>query len=218
MNILIIGSTGASGRAVLSELLERGHQVTAFARTPSAITDTHERLRVVQGDVTNESDVARAVAGHDAVVVTLGIAENPILVRLRGASRTLTNVRSEGTANIVRAMEAAGVGRLVVQSTYGVGETRGMLPFKWRMIFSLLLKPQIADTERQEEIVRASNLQWSLVQPVGLTDDDQPEEIVVSTEGDMRTMAISRKTVAQHIADTLETDTYTKRSVAISAA
>lgn len=218
MNILIVGSTGASGRAVLSELLERGHQVTAFARTPSAITDTHERLRVVRGDVTNENDVARAVAGHDAVVVTLGITENPLLVRLRGASRTLTNVRSEGTANIVHAMQAAGVGRLVVLSSYGVGETRGKLPLKWRMIFSLLLKPQIADTEQQEAIVRASNLQWSLVQPVGLTDDDQPEVRFVSTEGDLGKMAVSRKTVAHHIADTLETDTYTNRSVAISAA
>ncbi len=218
MNILIVGSTGASGRAVLSELLQRGHHVTAFARNPSSITETHERLRVAQGDVTNETDVARAVAGHDAVIVTLGITENPILVRLRGARRTPTNVRSEGTANIVRAMEAAGVGRLVVQSTYGVGETRGRLPFKERMIFSLLLKPQIEDTERQEAIVRDSNLQWSLVQPVGLTDDDQPEESCVSAEGDLRNMVVSRRTVAHHIADTLETDTYANRSVAISAA
>lgn len=218
MKILIIGSTGASGRAVLSKLLERGHHVTAFARNPSAINAKHECLRVMAGDVMNESDVVRAVAGHDAVVVTLGITENPILVRLRGASRTPTNVRSEGTANIVRAMKAAGVGRLVVQSSYGVGETRGKLPFKWRMIFSLLLKPQIEDTERQETIVRDSNLQWSLIQPVGLTDDDRPEESFVSTEGDLRKMAVSRKTVAYHIADTLETDAYANRSVAISAA
>lgn len=145
------------------------------------------------------------------MVVTLGITENPRLVRLWGASRTLTNVRSLGTANIVCAMKASGVGRLVVQSTYGVGETRGKLPLKWRMIFSLLLKPQIADTARQEAIVRASNLQWSLVQPVGLTDDDQPEDRIVSTEGDLGNMAVSRATVAQHIADTLETDAYINR-------
>ena len=44
--------------------------------------------------------------------------------------------------------------RLVVQSTYGVGETKERLSFAWRCIISLVLKPQIADTEEHERIVR----------------------------------------------------------------
>ena len=71
---------------------------------------------------------------------------------------------------------------------------------------------------RQEAIVRESDLQWSLVQPVGLNDGDAPEERIVTTDGDLQKMAVSRKTVATLIADTLETDAYDNRSVAISAA
>ncbi|MBW1876640.1 MAG: SDR family oxidoreductase, partial [Deltaproteobacteria bacterium] len=102
-------------------LLKQGHRVTAFSRQAESLENTSDRLRLLNGDATNPEDVDRAVAGHDAVIVTLGIAENPMRVRMFGAAKTPNDVRSAGTRNVIAAMRKHGVGRLVVQSSYGVG-------------------------------------------------------------------------------------------------
>src|SRR5262245_30297316 len=125
MKVVVIGATGGSGRAAVDALLAAGREVTAFARHPERIhlaraasgPASHSgRLRLVQGDALSPSDVLRAVSGQDAVVVTLGITENPLRVRLIGAGRTQDDVRSVGTRNVVDAMRARGVRRLVVQT------------------------------------------------------------------------------------------------------
>lgn len=218
MRVLVIGATGATGRAAVDALLAKGHEVTAFARRPEAIGASRPRLSVVRGDVMEPADVERAVEGQEAVVVILGISESPLLVRLRGSRRTPMNVRSEGTRNVVAAMRKHGVNKLVVQTTYGVGETRGRLPLAWKLIFALLLKPQIADTEVQEAIVRESGLDWILVQPVGLTDGPNAGDTFVSTDGDAQRMSIPRASVAEFLAQAAESARYTRRSVALSTA
>ncbi|MET0469201.1 MAG: NAD(P)H-binding protein [Aeromicrobium sp.] len=126
MKILVIGATGGSGRAVTTELLARGHSVTAFSRHASDLRLDGD-LRTVDGDATRPEQVAAAMAGQDAVVVTLGISESAIRVRLRGAGSTADDVRSRGTRVAVDAMRDAGARRLVVQSSYGVGPTRPLL-------------------------------------------------------------------------------------------
>ena len=170
MNVLVIGATGGSGRAAIDSLLAAGHHVTAFARGATRLRGQSPHLRCVDGDATNPADEDRVVAGHEAVVVTLGIHENALTVRLRGPRATPMDVRSTGTRHVIEAMRRQGVRRLVVQSSYGVGQTRDRLPFVERLVFRLLLAPQIADTERQEALVRDSGLDWVLVQPVNLTD------------------------------------------------
>ena len=67
MNIALIGATGFVGSALLQELLQRGHQVTALARGPAKLA-AREGLRVLQADVLDGAQVAQAVRGADAVV------------------------------------------------------------------------------------------------------------------------------------------------------
>ena len=187
------------------------------ARRPDALPVTSERLKVFQGDAMKPEDVERAVRGHDAVIVTLGITENALLVRMRGSARTPLDVRSAGTRNVISAMKKHGVRKLVVQTTYGVGETRGRLPLTWKLIFSLLLKPQIADTEQQERAVRESGLDWVLAQPVGLTDGTGENAPFASPEGQARVMNVSRRSVGRFLAEAAESARYIGRSVALSA-
>ncbi|MGY1739963.1 MULTISPECIES: NAD(P)-dependent oxidoreductase [unclassified Blastococcus] len=187
MRVLVVGATGGSGRAAVRALAAGGHEVTAFARRVSAALPG---VRAVDGDATAPADVDRAVRGQDAVVVTLGISESAVRVRLRGSSGTPGDVRSRGTAEVVRAMRERGVGRLVVQSSYGVGPSRDRLPLSSRLVFAALLRPQIVDHERQEELVRASGLDWTVVQPVYLTDG--AEEATCSTDGEVHGWRVSR--------------------------
>ena len=216
MKVLVMGSSGGSGRAAVEQLLAAGHHVTAFARQEPNVPEARERLRYLRGDAIDASAVERAVAGHDAVVVALGISENPLRVRLFGPARTPANVRSAGTRNVIQAMRKHGVTRLVVQTSYGVGATRERLGFVDALFIALLLKPQIADTETQSREVSESGLDWVLVQPVHLTDDADDSMPFVSTEGDTGTMKVSRASVGRVLALAVTSSAYVGRSLAVS--
>jgi uncharacterized protein YbjT (DUF2867 family) len=218
MKILVVGSSGASGRAVVSQLLAAGHSVTAFSRRGDRLGIDSERLSVFRGDALEARDVARAVSGHDAVVVTLGISENALRVRLLGPRSTPLDVRSKGTRNVIEAMRQHGVRRLVVLTSYGVGATRDRLGFADRLVFELVLKPQIHDTELQNQDVIDSRLDWVIAQPVHLTDADDDSMPFTSTRGETRRMQVSRKSVARFMADAVTGDAFVGQSVALSGA
>ena len=102
MKLLIFGSTGGTGRELLKQALEQGHNVTAYARNPAKMSDIeHANMQVIRGDVLDPATVESAVPGQDAVLSTIGA----------GAGRT--TLREDGTRNIIEAMEKAGVSRLV---------------------------------------------------------------------------------------------------------
>ena len=216
--VLVVGATGGTGRATIDALVTRGHRVTAFSRHAEALENDSDQVTLLNGDATNPDDVDRAVAGHDAVIITLGITENPLRVRLFGAARTPLDVRSAGTRNVISAMRRHGVRRLVVQSSYGVGDTRSSLRWVERLFFSLLLKPQIADTEVQEFEVRDSGVDWVLARPVHLTDEDSDDMPFASAEGQVRKWKISRKGVARFLAMAAQGPEYLGQSVALSGA
>jgi putative NADH-flavin reductase len=190
--------------------------VTALTRATKASAPNEARVRYLAGDVMNCDDVSRAVAGQDAVIVTLGIRENPLRVRLFGPARTPLAVRSAGTRNIIAAMKEHGVRKLVVQTSYGVGETRARLGLGDKLFFDWILKPQIADTEQQERDVLGSGLDWVIVQPVHLTDDADDGMPFVSMTGDTHQLKVSRSSVGRFLAHSTETHEYVRKSVAVS--
>lgn len=217
MNVLVVGATGGSGRAAVQSLLAGGHTVTAFARRADTLAPMGARLRCVNGDVLKPADIERAVEGHDAVIVTLGISESALRVRLAGSAGTAMNVRSAGTRHTIAAMHKWGVRKLVVQTSYGVGETRNRLTLLYRLVFALLLKPQIADTELQEQVVRESGLDWVIVQPVSLTDHERLDACFASPEGNRLGMKVSRAQVGRFLAEAVPGTHYLGRAVALSA-
>jgi putative NADH-flavin reductase len=160
MDIIIFGSTGNIGNLLIKQGLEEGHKITAFARDPSKISLSHERLNMVEGDVLQRTSVDSAVAGHDAVIIVLGAG-------MKGG------VRAQGTLNIINAMQTHKVKRLVCQSTLGAGDSRGNLNFFWKYImFGGLLRGAYADHELQEKYIHASGLDWTIVRPGAFTDDE----------------------------------------------
>lgn len=182
MRVIVFGATGKTGRHVCRELVERGHGVTAFARSPERLEGV-AGVEVVQGDVMDASAVEEAVAGHDGVIVVLGSAG------LRD-QRTLT----EGTRNVVDGMSAQGVKRVVVLSAAGVGESWGQIPMMSRIMFRTLLRNIYADHTAQEAVVRESGLDWTIVRAGVLNDEPGGAELRIGNEG--RIGSVSRRDVA----------------------
>jgi uncharacterized protein YbjT (DUF2867 family) len=217
MKVLVMGATGGTGRATLEELLEGGHEVTAFSRHADTQLDGSSlKLHRIKGDALNPADVERAVSGQDAVVIALGVNDNPLRVRLLHQSRTPVDVCSEGTRNAIEAMKRQGIRRLVVLSAFGVGETREKLPLPWRLAYRFLIRDQIADKEIQERLVRDSGLDWVIVQPVGLTNGRPHGGVLASTEGDVRRNTVTRSDVGHFLARLIGGTRYLHRSVAVS--
>ncbi|QBR92968.1 NAD(P)-dependent oxidoreductase [Nocardioides euryhalodurans] len=201
MKVLVVGASRGTGAELVSELVERGHLVTAYSRHGGADDD---QVRQVAADVLDREALGKAMIGQDAVVVTLGIPENPFRVRLTRRASSPLDVRSRGTRAVVEAMQEHGVRRLVVQSTYGIGETYAQLPLALKAFFTLAIRPQVDDHELQEHLVRESGLAWTIVRPTVLHDDPTEEPAYVGTDDHAPTMRVSRRQVARVEADALE--------------
>jgi putative NADH-flavin reductase len=159
MNIAVFGATGGTGLELVRLALAQGHTITAFVRDPSRLSFHVQALRSVVGDVLDADCVAQAVAHQVAVIVALGSSD-----------RKERSVRSVGTANVIRAMQAAGGRRLVVVSAGGVGDSYGQAPLVLKLIIKTMLKNTYTDHEQQEQYVRASGLEWVIVRPAMLTN------------------------------------------------
>jgi uncharacterized protein YbjT (DUF2867 family) len=215
MNIIVFGSTGGTGRAVVAKLLASGHSVTAFARDPSRLSAA-PGLTIVKGDAMEAADVARAVPGHDALVISLGNSQLPLATSLGARRTTPRDICEAGTRNIVAAIGPNSPVRVIAVTAFGVGETRSKMSLTFKIISQLLLREQMADKDRQEAVLKASDLDFVLVQPVGLTNAPAAGDWLASAEGQTRKMQISRKDVATFIAQEIGTPRYHRQTVALS--
>lgn len=208
MKVIIFGATGSVGRLAVKQMLAEGHQVTAFARTPEKLGIRADALTLRAGDAMDPQAVSAAVRGHDAVVVILGA----------GMSRKSV-IRSRGTMTVIRAMQENGVKRLICQSTLGAHESWDNLNFFWkRIMFGFLLKPVFKDHELQEQLVRASGLDWTIVRPSAFTDGPASgtfKEDFPATERRL-TLKIARADLAGFLTRQLRDRRYMGRAVGIS--
>lgn len=166
MRLVVFGANGATGRLLTRQTLAAGHQVVAVTRRPADFPITHERLSVVEADVHDAQAVDRAVEGADAVLSTLGVPY----------TRKPINVYSDGIRNIAAAMSRHEVKRLIVVSSSatephhhadgGFLMNRVLQP----LITATIGKTTYSDMRRMEELVRGSDLEWTIMRPSGLFD------------------------------------------------
>ncbi|MFK7755185.1 MAG: NAD(P)-dependent oxidoreductase [Sedimentitalea sp.] len=207
MKVIVIGATGTIGRLAVAQMLAQGHSVTAFSRNPNALDTDHPALTLAPGDVQDLQNLTAAVAGHDAVVITLGNAS------------LVSPIRSKGTLNVIRAMQNTGVSRLICQSTLGARESWSNLNFFWkRIMFGGLLRVVFRDHEVQEQLVEASGLDWTIVRPAAFVDGPATGTFKEAFPPTLRglTLKISRSDIANFLTRQLSETSYHHRAVAIS--
>ncbi|MFI6603212.1 NAD(P)-dependent oxidoreductase [Nonomuraea sp. NPDC050536] len=188
MKLLVFGATGGTGARLLTQALDAGHAVTVVARDPGAIVlPDRARSDVIQGDVLEPHTWSGAMSGHDAVLSCLGTRDR----------KHPTTVYSQGTANIIDAMNLAGVRRLVCLSSAGLEIPPGT-PLGQRLVtryvIQRLYRYGYADMAVMERIVRASDLDWTIIRPPMLTDSPSTG----------KTTSISRAELARHMLEHLE--------------
>jgi putative NADH-flavin reductase len=208
LKILVIGGTSGIGRETAQLALERGHTVTVFARHPPAKPQPHERLRYLQGDVTDPNAVNAAVAGEDVIVLTISAAP----------SRGPVSVFSSGTRNVLDAMRAANIMRLIAVTGIGAGDSRGHGGFFYdHVVMPLLLQQVYQDKDRQEALIRGTTANWTIVRPGFLTNAGAAGRYqVVRNLAGVRSGSVARADVARFIIASAESSLFLRDTVLLS--
>jgi biliverdin reductase / flavin reductase len=210
MKVAIFGSTGGTGRIMVGKALERGWDVTAAARSPSALAWRHEHLRVVQADVMRPETLEAAVEGQDAVITSISVGSG---LKER---RKPTTLFSEGTRNVIAAMKKQGVGRLVCLSSSAVEPDPALGIIFGKIMRPLLFKDMYEDMSRMEREVRHSGLEWVIVRPSTLTDEPAEGKYILGIDRIPKGWRIPREDVADFTLYQLDDDRYLRRAIAIT--
>ena len=165
MNLAIFGASGRTGTLLVDAAVEGGHQVTALVRNPErlgASRSVGDQVTIVEGDVLDPRAVGEAVRGADAVLIALG-----------APARATDHVLELGTEAIIGTMKEHDVERLVVLTSFAVADGPSLTGPVGRVLLgfsSQITRPLWRDKEAQEAAVMRSDLDWTLVRPITLTN------------------------------------------------
>jgi putative NADH-flavin reductase len=200
MNLLILGASRGIGLQLLQQSLQAGHVITAVARHVQDLASHPERLRTISGDILDAGMIREAMAGQEAVCLTIGV----------GVTFKPVTVFSQGTKNVLAAMAEHGVRRLICITGIGAGDSKGHGGFLYDRIFRpLLLKTIYEDKDRQEALIKASGTDWTIVRPGFLTNGPLTGNYRVLTDVSGVTAGkISRADVAHFLLAELSANRY----------
>jgi uncharacterized protein YbjT (DUF2867 family) len=190
--VLVVGASAGIGLEAVKRALADGHRVRALARRAAAMAVEHPSLDRIAGDALDRAAVSAAVSGADAVIESLGAPRD--MASLLGG----TTLFSRATRILIDAMQAGGVRRLVAVTGLGAGDSRGRLGLLYDgLIFPLVLKRVYDDKDVQEQMIKASGLDWTIVRPGLLRNGAATGRARVLTDPkDWRTGSVTRADVA----------------------
>jgi putative NADH-flavin reductase len=203
MKIVILGAAGRTGKHLVEKALVGGHEVTAFIR-PAEQLESTAKVRIVTGDARSEQDLTKALEGQQAVVSALG------------STKLKDDLTVRSTQALIAAAHKTGVKRVIMMSTFLL--TPNYKPNFLGKLFNSAAQGMLADKTNGEEILKASNLDWTIVYAT-ILDAAKPGgkvRIVQSNETVGMSNGISRADVADFLIKTISQPEYIHKSMLIT--
>jgi len=215
MRILLLGATGRTGKLILRIATAKGYDVNCLVRYPDKIK-INDRILIFKGNPTKINDLKNAADGCEAIITALNISRKSDFpwAKLITPKTFLSDV----ITNIIDLSRQSNIKRLIVCSAWGVAETKKDLPywFRW-FIDNSNISAAYSNHERQEDILKKSDLNWTIVRPSGLTNTKKLQKISESYQNIPKpNLTISRQSVAKYMVDSLENENLIKKIVVIS--
>jgi putative NADH-flavin reductase len=162
MKIAVFGSSGNVGKLLVGQALAEGYDVVAYARNPSKLTMRHDHLTIIQGELSDEAMIEHTVTGVDAVISVMG-----------PSGKSEGTPITQGMRYIIAAMQKHGIRRLIALSTASSKDPNDKLGIKIRTMIAVVKTTSpdaYADIVSWSEVIRASNLDWTLARVLLLND------------------------------------------------
>ncbi|MEL6637192.1 MAG: SDR family oxidoreductase [Bacteroidota bacterium] len=199
--IALLGATGQTGRLFLKTALEQGYRVQALVRNPQKLTFSHERLRVIQGDVLQARDVAELVRGTQVVVSLFG--------HVKGSPEWL---QTTGTKNIVAAMKAASVRRIISLSGGGLPfpekDQPKLVDKAIRFLMKVAVPKVLNDAIEHHRVLAESGLDWTIVRGPRLVNATPKGAYRVGWVGVNTSTVITRGDLADFLLTQVESEEF----------
>lgn len=204
MKLVVFGASGRVGQHVVKLALQQGMKVTAFVRTPSKLQISHPFLHIYHGNALQADDVAAAIKGQHAVISCLASS--------KGLKKSTELGRM--VENIAFGMQKHQIKRIIYVASAGIdGEIPGI---SGKMMMKTLKYPLMDHRHAVDTIVHY-NLDYTIIRPMGLTDDAPIGNYREAVEGiPERGKSIARADVANFIMKTLLDPKYIHQSISIA--
>lgn len=168
MKLLVIGATGRTGKELVNQALSLGHDIVIYTRNPDKLV-VNDDIKVVVGEINDSKKIAQALIEVDAVLVTLG---NP-------SSNKGAPLFEVAIPSIMKAMDKAGITRLINMSALGVGQTFKNAPIHYKIAAKTFLMSAFRDHNVGESQLQNSHLNWTIIYPGILKNGEMTDEPLV---------------------------------------
>lgn len=208
LKIIVFGASGGTGRHVVEQALKTGLEVTAFVRSPEKLGIDHPNMTIFQGDVMDAENVEQAIAGHDAVISTLGPTRPPVPGMMETAAK-----------NIVAAMKNHGIKRIISTTGGGVRDPQDqpkLFDHIMKSLLTLMAGAVLKDSEANVNVIRSSNLDWTIVRFPRLIDGERTGNYRAGYVGKNSGSQLSRADGADFVLKELESGEYLHKMPIVS--
>lgn len=190
IKITVFGASGSIGKLLVMQALAKDYRVDVYVRNPEKITISNRNLKFIKGELNETEKIQRAISDADAVISAL----RPPLERRYDGTPIL-----EGHRNIIRAMSAEGVSRLITLATPVVKadddgfSAAAVIPV---IAAGFLFPDACREITAVVREVAASDLEWTIVRIIDSEDRPSTGHIAVSLSGKSGRRAVSQIDIA----------------------
>ena len=205
MRVLIVGASKGIGLETTREALDAGHDVRALARSATAIAISSPSLEKMRGNALKTEDVEAALVGMDVVIQTLGVGLGELFRPV--------HLFSNATRVLIAAMKRQDIKRLICVTGFGAGDSRASISCLQRLPFQIVFGRAYDDKSLQEQLIKESELDWTIARPGVLTSGPRTGQYqILSESSQWRNGIISHADVAEFLVRQIGDQTYIRKA------
>jgi putative NADH-flavin reductase len=205
MRVLIVGASNGIGLETTRQAVDAGHDVRAMARSATAIAISNPSLEKMRGNALKTEDVKAALVGMDVVIQTLGVGLGELFRPV--------HLFSDATRVLIAAMKRQDIKRLICVTGFGAGDSRASISCLQRLPFQIVFGRAYDDKSLQEQLIKESELDWTIARPGVLTSGPRTGQYQILSEASQwRNGIISRADVAEFLVRQIGDQTYIRKA------
>jgi len=205
MRVLIVDASKGIGLETTRQALDAGHDVRALARSATPIAISNPSLEKMRGNAVKTEDVEAALVGMDVVIQTLGVGLGELFRPV--------HLFSNATRVLIAAMKRQDIKRLICVTGFGAGDSRASISCPQRLPFQIVFGRAYDDKSLQEQLIKKSELDWTIARPGVLTSGPRTGHYQILSEASQwRNGIISRADVAEFLVRQIGDQTYIRKA------